>query len=36
MPAILKPDAGKLLYLVIGVLVVPRVLTIVRSKTSKS
>jgi len=35
MPAILKPDAGKLLYLALGVLVVPRLLGVIRSKTSK-
>jgi hypothetical protein len=29
---LLKPDAGKLLYLVIGFLVVPRVLTMFRAK----
>jgi hypothetical protein len=30
MPALLKPNAGKFLYLVIGALVVPRVLAKVR------
>ena len=35
MPDILKPDAKSLVWLAIGVLVVPRLLTVVRSKTSK-
>lgn len=36
MPAILKPDAKAIVWLAIGALVVPRLLTVVRSKTSKS
>ena len=35
MPDILKPDAKSLVWLAIGVIVVPRLLTVVRSKTGK-
>jgi hypothetical protein len=34
MPEILRPDAGKLLYLAIGLFLVPRVLTAVRARKS--